>query len=157
MKAVARVGRRCINIAYCINMVEALDWMQPWKPGGKKAERGRRSAPLSPLLQIGFPLKEQRHPTTSPMQNKTKHARRAPGASRSRPNSFLSFSYFIKHADKGDGSSTLLPYYQSSHYYKCTIICKVISHGAGGHSSRGDLLRVQCSAPLLNLTPHDSH
>ena len=88
MKAVARVGRRCINITYCINMVEALDWMQPRRPGGKKAERGRRSAPPPSLLQIGFPLKEQRRPTTSPVQNKTQHAPRTPGTNRSRPAPF---------------------------------------------------------------------
>lgn len=61
--------------------------MQPWKPGGKKAERGRRSAPLLLLLQTGFPLKEQGHPTTSPEQNK--HARQALGPGRSRPTFFF--------------------------------------------------------------------
>lgn len=44
--------------------------MQPWKPRGKKAERGRRSAPLLSLLQIRFLLKEQRHPATCLVPNK---------------------------------------------------------------------------------------
>ena len=34
----------------------------------EKAERGKRSAPLPSLFQIRFPLKEQRHPTTSHVQ-----------------------------------------------------------------------------------------
>lgn len=66
VKAIAHVGSHWINITYCINTVEALDWTQPWKPRGKKAERGRRSAPLLSLLQIRFPLKEQRQPNNLP-------------------------------------------------------------------------------------------
>lgn len=114
--------------------------MQPWKPAGKKAERGRRSAPLLSLLQIGFPLKEQRHPTTSPVRNKTKllsvELRVRSGQD---PLYFWGGGYSIKHADEDDKEQPFAsPVHQNTLCYKCAIMCKVISHTAGGHSSCGE-------------------
>lgn len=96
VKAIAHVGSHWINITFCINTVEALDWTQPWKPRGKKAERGRRSAPLLSLLQIRFPLKEQRRPNPPPCAAQTLAELRRRG-----DQGLLPFQR-APHADEGD-------------------------------------------------------
>lgn len=61
-KAVTRVGRCWFNITYCMNMVEALDWMQLWKPRGESG--GGVWLPCCGSFKIRFPFKEQRDPAS---------------------------------------------------------------------------------------------
>lgn len=112
--------------------------MQPREGGG--AERGSRSAPLLWLLQIGFPLKEQRDPTASPSE--TKHARRArAGAGRGA----LSLFWLLHDRDDTDDLSVITVLVTANHSYMQSYS----SHGGGVGP------QLMWRAPLLMV--HDSH